>query len=117
MDSNCARICRLDSTAIVTLTGESIWFYRRAETRPTSAQRGLRFLFGRVEGGGWTPAAPRTDAAAPAEPGKPEAPPAAVVGNSFEKERLELIRAGADHFVQAFKSGELHAREAQETER
>lgn len=107
----------LDSTAIVTLTGESIWFYRRAETRPTTAKRGLRFLFGRREGGGWTPAAPALDAAAPPEPLEADAGAPGGAGKSFDKEQLELIRAGADDLVQAFKSGELAAKEEPGTDR
>jgi hypothetical protein len=103
----------LDSTAIVTLTGESIWFYRRTAARPTKAKQGLRLLFGRVEGGGWTPAAPLTDGAVAPEAApdaKAEGAPATPDATStFAAERLELVRAGAEHLVQAFKSGELGA--------
>jgi hypothetical protein len=107
----------LDSTAIVSETGESIWFYRRVATRPTTAKQGLRFLFGRIDGGGWTPAAPAVEgdaaAAVPAEPAAAAAPPV----DGFDAERLELVRAGADHFVQAWKSGELGASEPAEGDR
>jgi hypothetical protein len=111
----------LDATAIVSATGESIWFYRRVATRPTEAKQGLRFLFGRIDGGGWTPAAPTTESdtapappttlTAPVDPGDGGAPPA----DGFDAERLELVRAGAEHFVQAWKSGELGASEPTDT--
>ena len=48
----------LDSTGIVTTTGESIWFYRRTVTIPTTTQQGMRFLFARLENNAWTPAKP-----------------------------------------------------------
>lgn len=101
----------LDSTAIVTQTGESIWFYRRATVVPTKEKQGLKLLFGRVTGGGWTPAAPVVDADATSAPPAPEAgaasnpPDIALLG----AERLELVRASADHLVTTWKSGELPA--------
>jgi hypothetical protein len=105
----------LDVTAIVTLTGESIWFYRRKAALPTSAKQGLKLLFGRAAGGGWTPAAPVTAPSGQAEPapsaevedGGATTPP--VDAGSLQEERRKLIRAGAEHFIQAWRSGELEA--------
>jgi hypothetical protein len=96
----------LDSTAIMTQTGESIWFYRRTAAQPTKVRQGLRLLFGRVEGGGWTPAAPSLDAppsSTDSDAKAPGAPP------TYDEARLDLVRAGAEHFVQAFKSGTIAA--------
>jgi hypothetical protein len=105
----------LDSTAIVTQTGESVWFYRRTVTRPTEAKQGLKLLFGRVNGGGWTPAAPVAEGAAPVpaaaaaapEQGDAGAPPPEA--RAPEQARAELVRVGAEHFVRSFKNGAVEA--------
>ena len=107
----------LDSTAIVTQTGESVWFYRRSVAQPTAAKQGLKLLFGRVAGGGWTPAAPMTNeatagAGAPAAHEQSDAGAPASEATAPEAARAELVRAGAEHFVQAFKSGQVGAGEA-----
>jgi hypothetical protein len=100
---------RLDSTAVVTLTGESIWFYRRAATAPTQAKQGLKLLFGRVEGGGWTPATPLTEAGNAVEDGATSGP----ADGKSDAALVELVRASAEHFVRAWKSGKLDVSEAE----
>lgn len=123
----------LDSTAVLTgnnervgdkAAGESIWFYRRAVIFPMQRNSGMRFLFARLL------ACP--DCATPSptlqqEPWKPTrrevavspaviAPPrlsaedtvqdaTATALDPYKAERLQLIRAGAQAFVQSFQEG------------
>jgi hypothetical protein len=107
----------LDSTAIVTLTGESIWFYRRTDARPTQGKQGLRLLFGQVAGGGWTPAAPSAYPTGGPEPAV-DTPSnrTAPAAETFDARRAELIREGAEHFVLAFKTGEVENHATDEKE-
>jgi hypothetical protein len=101
----------LDSTAIVTGSGESIWFYRRTVVQPTPEKQGMRFLFARLPGQSWLPAAPEAEqpvvtVAAPVL--RSEDQGTTEVGAStdtYATERLALIRAGAEHFVSSFRSG------------
>jgi hypothetical protein len=103
----------LDATAIVTQTGESIWSYRRSTAVRTKAKQGLKLLFGRVAGGGWTPAAPVAEeihavkGATPAPSTDPSHSTGVPPGDdTLETARAELVRAFAEHFVQSFKSGQ-----------
>ena len=105
----------VDSTAIVTKTGESIWFYRRVITLPTAATQGMRFLFGRVTGGRWTPAAPLVAGEAAPPPPAP-APDAGVDPEAAAKaaaeddtKQRELLATGATELVAAFRSGSVEA--------
>jgi len=109
----------VDATAIVTKTGESIWFYRRAITVPTAAHQGMRFLFGRVKGGRWTPAAPIVDGEAAPPPAAPPPPAPAPDGGASpevastagadDAKQRELMAAGATELVAAFRSGSVEA--------
>jgi len=99
----------VDSTAIVTKTGESIWFYRRTTTVPTEAKQGMRFLFGRVTGGRWTPALPLVDGEnPPPPPPAPDAgatPDAASNAAAAEAKQRELLTASATDLIAAFRAG------------
>jgi hypothetical protein len=104
----------LDSTAIVTDTGESVWFYRYTATRPVIEQTGMRFLF-RLEDNRWYPAEPASAAVTPAA-ATPSAASAEDVKHTvvaaghqeeYGRERLQLVRAAATDFVERFRSGKL----------
>jgi hypothetical protein len=124
----------LDVTAIMTGSGESIWFYRRAVVVPTVAQNGMRLLFARVRPGDdspgvcpsaenaaecealgrarqWLPTVPEIQAsvAAPVAPVlRTEDVSTSSVGpasDPYASERLAIIRAGAEHFVSSFRTG------------
>jgi hypothetical protein len=105
----------LDSTAIVTSGGESVWFYRRTVTRPVRTRRGMRFLFGRTLGGPWTPAIPDVPVPLGAAPPPPpqvktedvtESHVAATAADPYAAEKLQLIRDAATDFVAKFFTGE-----------
>jgi hypothetical protein len=104
----------LDSTAIATDTGESVWFYRYTATKPVVEQRGMRFLF-ELRENRWYPSEPAQGAAAPvvATPQTASAEDvqhtavAAGHQDQYAKERLQLVRAAAIDFVERFKSGNL----------
>jgi hypothetical protein len=121
-ESVVALTASLDSTAIVTQTGESIWFYRRSTALATQAKQGLKLLFGRVAGGGWTPAAPVAEDTNAVKGDAPNAGPSIATSQpaadgATEPDRAELIRAGAEHFVRSFKSGKVETSPSQGGER
>jgi hypothetical protein len=107
---------RVDTTAIVTKTGESVWFYRRAVAMPTESPQGLRLLFGRLRGGRWTPAAPaRDDLPAPdaaidqgaSEEATDGAPPSDA--DPHAETHLALMTEGAEALATAFRAGSVPA--------
>lgn len=102
----------IDSTAVLTESGESVWFYRRVLTMPVKENAGMKFLFGRYPGTEWKVVSP---ALLPAI-SKPRSAPllsteesvessVGVRHDAYEAMRLDLIRAGASDFVQAFRGG------------
>ncbi|HEX7603209.1 MAG TPA: hypothetical protein VF316_16440 [Polyangiaceae bacterium] len=102
----------LDTTAVLTDSGESIWFYRRTMTRPTKAASGVKLLFGRAGGlGTWQPARP-IDTQIAANPisrlsteDVSETQVDAQNDDPDKAEKLELIRMNAEDFVVSFRSG------------
>jgi hypothetical protein len=104
----------LDSTAIVTSGGESVWFYRRTVTLPVKTRSGMRFLFGRTGWGEWKPAIPLVAEALGVAPPPPqvrtedvtETQVSGSAADPYAAEKLELIRAAATDFVTKFQSGE-----------
>jgi hypothetical protein len=104
----------LDSAAISTGTGESVWFYRRTVTEAVSNRRGMRFLFGRVEGQPWTPAAPALPAIAAIPIVKQpvlkteDVTESQVAGKAdvYAQEKLKLIQDAARDFVLKFQNGQ-----------
>lgn len=99
----------LDVTAVLPTSGQSVWFFRRAQTIPVTDTKGLNFLFGRYPGAQWQPVAPRVQilAAPVASPSySAEDTVSSTVGagaDPYQAQRLELIRNGADAFVSAFR--------------
>jgi hypothetical protein len=103
----------IDTIAVLTETGESIWYYTRTVTVPTSEKRGMKFLFGRYPGETFRPLAP-TQAELEAvnmEPTSTLSTEDTVETSSgpardpYQKKRLELIRAGAAELVRSFQGG------------
>ena len=102
----------LDSTAIVTSTGESFWFYRRTVTIPTEATSGMRFLFARTPMSPWQPARPYIPQVMPtvARPNVATEDVSASeiiaeASDPFAAEKLQLVREGAADFVRSFREG------------
>jgi hypothetical protein len=104
----------LDSTAIVTSGGESVWFYRRTVTKPITTGAGMRFLFGRAGGDEWMPAVPFIPQPVGVAPPPPqvrtedvtESQVSGSAADPYAAEELELIRASATDFVTKFHNGE-----------
>jgi hypothetical protein len=102
-----------DVSAVLTDTGQSIWFYTRSVTIPTSEKRGMKFLFGRYPGETYRPVAPDQVEleAATMEPQSTLSTEDTVESSSaptrdpYQRKRLELIRAGATELVRAFQGG------------
>ncbi|GMV39196.1 MAG: hypothetical protein AMXMBFR64_09120 [Myxococcales bacterium] len=101
----------IDVTAVLPATGQSVWFFRRAQTFPISDTKGMNFLFGRYPGAQWAPVAPKVPVVA-APVTMPTYSAEDTVSSSvgagadpYQSQRLELIRSGADAFVAAFRGG------------
>jgi hypothetical protein len=103
----------IDAQAVLTESGQSIWFYSRTVTVPTSEKRGMKFLFGRYPGETFVPVAPEQ-----AEVAAVEMAPTSTLSTEdtvetssgpgrdpYQAKRLELIRAGAAELVRAFQGG------------
>jgi hypothetical protein len=99
----------IDVTAVLPSTGQSVWFFRRAQTIPITNSKGMNFLFGRHPGRQWEPVMPRVQivAQAAAQPTySAEDTVTSTVGagtDPYQAQRLELIRNGATAFVEAFR--------------
>lgn len=113
----------LDATAVLTASGESVWFYRRVVTFPIRESLGMAFLFGRYPDAcapgsdlrqqlcTWRAVGPELPIAAPVvmqpAPMRSELTVRESVGPSsadaYQAQKLELIRAGAKEFVSAFQ--------------
>jgi hypothetical protein len=86
-------------------TGETIWFYRRAETRPMKVQEGRRFLFAGIPGRvAYAPIRPK----GVTEPPGPEGTNAGTSADAeaVQTQELEIIRGAAADFAQRFARGE-----------
>ena len=90
--------------------GESIWFYRRTETRPLREAGGRAFLFAGVnrsyhptipEGLGSAPKAEARVSAEDLESSSQQALPQ----DAYQAEKLELMRGAAHDFVESFRTG------------
>ncbi|MCH2109863.1 MAG: hypothetical protein MK135_11065, partial [Polyangiaceae bacterium] len=106
----------LDATAIQTANGESIWFYRNTALKTLSADAGKAFLFARPQGQGWFLAEAQSESSGVASavaPPPPEELSAVDSGGSsvaanvdpHAVQRLELMRAVTQDFVDSFRSG------------
>lgn len=103
----------IDTTAVLTETGQSVWFYTRSTTIPTSEKRGMKFLFGRYPGQPYQLVAPtRTElvstSVAPVSTlssEDTEETNAAAGVDPYQAKRLQLIRTGAAELVRAFQGG------------
>ena len=100
----------IDATAVLSESGESIWFYRRVVTFPLKRSSGMRFLFGRSGADPWKPVSPVRAVLAPTV----EAPrnlstedrvedAVGASNDQHKSERLQLIRTGAQEFVTSFR--------------
>jgi hypothetical protein len=100
----------LDSTAILTSTGESVWFYRNTTVKPVTKDTGARFLFAKYNGA-WYPASRdfQLVAAIPSVTMSAEDVMQGSVSASkdpYATERLDLVRSVANDFVGRFRSGQ-----------
>jgi hypothetical protein len=90
--------------------GESIWFYRRTETKPLKQSDGRRFLFAGLEGQ-YAPVRP----VGLAEPDKPQTAYSSedveamardvAEKDPYQRDKLDLIRIAATDFVERFMHG------------
>jgi len=101
----------LDATAVLTKSGESIWFYRNRTLKPLQATIGRKFLFVRYMDT-WNLTRrnlPKQVVLSPvAEVLSAEDSSQTTVGASrdpFAVERLDLVRTVANDFVERYRSG------------
>jgi hypothetical protein len=112
-DSVVALTATLDTTAIITTSGESAWFFRRAVVEPVARRElGMQFLF-KGSGQLWRPVLPQsaggeaitaateqetlsaTDTVTTVQAGQ--------TGNQYAAERLALIRSVVEELVVRFR--------------
>jgi hypothetical protein len=114
-DQSTARVsalsASLDTTAILTRSGESIWFYRNRTVKPLDAMIGQQFLLARV-GATWQYTKPELPELVPvvAAPQTLSAEDSShsTVGatrDPFAVERLDLMRRVANDFVDRYRTG------------
>lgn len=99
----------LDATAILTDSGESVWFYRNTTVEPVSGTEGMRFLFEK-HGNQWYPAEPERPKVQKIETSTVSAVDSTGVSvqatkDPYKQERLALVRAVARDFVSRFRNG------------
>jgi hypothetical protein len=100
----------LDATAVITRSGEAMWFYRNQTMKPVRRAIGRRFLFVRVgEQWHWTRHTQPQQVVMP-EVEKLSAEDATQTGvgasrDPYASERLELVRAVAQDFVLRYRNG------------
>lgn len=99
----------LDSTAILTSTGESIWFYRNTTLKPVTTKSGGQFLFAKYQGQ-WFPARREMQLIQPIRRDTASAQDVstgsvAAGKDPYATERLDLVRAVAEDFVMRFRDG------------
>jgi hypothetical protein len=101
----------LDATAVLTRSGESVWFYRNRTVKPLQAAIGRRFLFVRYMDA-WhltrRNQPPEVVMTSPVEQLSAEDSSQTTVGarhDPFASERLDLVRAVANDFVERYRSG------------
>jgi hypothetical protein len=98
----------IDATAVLTESGESVWFYQRVFTVPVKENAGMKFLFGRYPGDDWVAVSPEllpelakpSSARLQAEDSSEHSVGGSV--DSYKAMRLDLIRGGARDLVRAF---------------
>jgi hypothetical protein len=112
-DSVVALSATLDTTAIITTSGESAWFFRRAVVQPVARRElGMQFLFmgsGRL----WRPVLPQTTGGEAVTANTQEETLSATdtvttvqagqTGNQYAAERLALIRSVVEELVVRFR--------------
>jgi hypothetical protein len=101
----------LDSTAVTTSSGESMWFYRNTAAEPLIDSSGQAFLFARYQGR-WFLAHRATDAQPLLAPVAPtvsavdvDEQSTASTKDPYAVQRLSLVRAVAQDFVGRFRDG------------
>jgi len=101
----------LDATAILTTSGESIWFYRNRTVKPLNAMVGRQFLLVR-DGGTWQYTKPEIAELVPLVTApqtlSAEDSSQTVVGatrDPYAVERLDLMRTVAHDFVDRYRTG------------
>jgi hypothetical protein len=100
----------LDSTAILTANGESVWFYRNTTLKSLREDSGARFLFAKYQNS-WYPARREVQVVAPMQATHIAAEDVmqatyAAQRDPYASQRLDLVRMVANDFVTRFRSGQ-----------